>query len=439
MITPSYGLTAAERVLPRLALNFTTASLDPRITFTRTGNTATVINSSGYVASVNADIPRFDYDPITLACKGLLIEESRINYLTNSEVFSAWPSIVRLGLTSDNTTFPNGATSNTALIPNTENNIHLISSNISTSVSPTANATGTVFFKNKNSSAFPMVYLSGDNATATNGRVAAFFDPITGAYLANGVANGGTFTSADSQALGNGWFRVSVTGIVGSTGTPTGVRLNVGFRTAATGSAPNAFAGNDVDGIYLWGAQLEAGAFPTSYIPTTTTAVTRNADVATMTGTNFSNWYNQTGSTVVCSYVSNNAINTGTLVGYAWTIADGTSASTSSRITVQVRSRTNSISAFYSVTGGGLDASISLLTGSDDGNTAVSFNPGENCAGAANGNATVTAGSAQQAMTATHLFIGTDNESLASVNGTVKNLYYYPQRLTSAELQAFSK
>ena len=75
MITPSFALTATERVLPRLALDFTTASLDPRVTFTRALNTATRINSSGLVETVNADTPRFDY---TLnpggACKGLLIE-----------------------------------------------------------------------------------------------------------------------------------------------------------------------------------------------------------------------------------------------------------------------------------------------------------------------------------------------------------------------------
>lgn len=52
MITPSFGLAATERVLPRLALDFTTASLDPRITFTRSGATATVINSSGVIVSV---------------------------------------------------------------------------------------------------------------------------------------------------------------------------------------------------------------------------------------------------------------------------------------------------------------------------------------------------------------------------------------------------
>jgi hypothetical protein len=54
------------------------------------------------------------------------------------------------------------------------------------------------------------------------------------------------------------------------------------------------FSGNALSGIYIWGAQLEAGAFATSYIPTTTTALTRNADVATITGTNFSDWWQAT-------------------------------------------------------------------------------------------------------------------------------------------------
>lgn len=84
MISPSYSLTATERVLPKLALDFTTAALDPRVTFTRSGNTATVTNSSGVIVSVNADIPRFDYNPTTLLCNGLLIEESRTNVLLNS-------------------------------------------------------------------------------------------------------------------------------------------------------------------------------------------------------------------------------------------------------------------------------------------------------------------------------------------------------------------
>jgi len=80
-----------------------------------------------------------------------------------------------------------------------------------------------------------------------------------------------------------------VTGIVGSAGGATGCRLNVGFRSNSNGSGPNAFAGNDVGGIYVWGAQIEEGAFPTSYIPTTTTAITRSSDVVTLP--NFSNFW----------------------------------------------------------------------------------------------------------------------------------------------------
>ena len=54
MIAPSFSLTATERVLPRMALDFTTASLDARVTFTRSGNTATVTNSSGFVVANTA-------------------------------------------------------------------------------------------------------------------------------------------------------------------------------------------------------------------------------------------------------------------------------------------------------------------------------------------------------------------------------------------------
>jgi hypothetical protein len=84
MITPAYSLTATERVLPRMALDFTTGVLDSRVTITRALNTATRINSSGLIEGVNANLPRFDYDPTTLAPKGLLIEETRTNLFLNS-------------------------------------------------------------------------------------------------------------------------------------------------------------------------------------------------------------------------------------------------------------------------------------------------------------------------------------------------------------------
>jgi hypothetical protein len=83
--------------------------------------------------------------------------------------------------------------------------------------------------------------------------------------------------------LSNGWYRFSLT-FTSSTETSLRVRIY---------AADSAATGDGTSGIYLWGAQLEAASFPTSYIPTTTATVTRSADVASITGTNFSSWYRQ--------------------------------------------------------------------------------------------------------------------------------------------------
>ena len=125
MITPSFGLTATERVLPKLALDFTTASLDNRITFTRAGNTATVINSSGLVTTINADLPRFDYTLNTGGdCKGLLIEEARTNLLLQSnDVSNAAYTVSNVTVVANSSAAPDGTlTAAKATITNTAAN-----------------------------------------------------------------------------------------------------------------------------------------------------------------------------------------------------------------------------------------------------------------------------------------------------------------------------
>ena len=69
-----------------LNLNFTTGTLDSRITFTRS-TTGSYYNSAGVLSTAAINAPRFDYDPVTLESVGLLIEESRTNLLTYSEQF----------------------------------------------------------------------------------------------------------------------------------------------------------------------------------------------------------------------------------------------------------------------------------------------------------------------------------------------------------------
>jgi hypothetical protein len=71
-------------------------------------------------------------------------------------------------------------------------------------------------------------------------------------------------------------------------------------------SFARSYAGDVTKGLFIWGAQLEAGAFPTSYIPTTTAAATRSADVASITGANFSSWYLQGTGSIFMKYILQN-------------------------------------------------------------------------------------------------------------------------------------
>jgi hypothetical protein len=73
------------------------------------------------------------------------------------------------------------------------------------------------------------------------------------------------------------------------------------FITLVRSGTTSTYQGDGTSGLYIWGAQLEAGAFPTTYIPTSASTVTRSADLASMTGTNFSSWYNQNESSVIIS------------------------------------------------------------------------------------------------------------------------------------------
>jgi hypothetical protein len=94
--------------------------------------------------------------------------------------------------------------------------------------------------------------------------------------------------TASITDVGNGVYRCSITKTATSSASSNGAFIYVTNSASAT---INAYTGDGYSGIYIWGAQLEAGAFPTSYIPTVASQVTRSADSASMTGANFSDWY----------------------------------------------------------------------------------------------------------------------------------------------------
>jgi hypothetical protein len=237
------------------------ASLDPY-----------VYNPGAAPASTAYFGPRFDYDPVTLAPKGLLIEEQRTNLLFPSESFSVNTGVT---VTNNAVSAPSGFTTATSVVEDTATGLHAIQSTAAT-LSAVA-TTISVYAKP-----------AGRNWIAIRCQAVtrAFFNISSGAVGVVDASSTASITNA-----GNGWYRCSVTF------TPTAGAANV-FVRMATADNVDSYTGDGTSGISMWGMQAEAGAFATSYIPTTTAAATRAADVAVMTGANFSNWYNAVEGTV---------------------------------------------------------------------------------------------------------------------------------------------
>ena len=407
MITPSFGLTATERVLPRLALDFTTASLDPRITFTRALNTATRVNSSGSIETVNADVARFDYDPVTLACKGLLIEESRANLLTYSADLSnaVWiKNQSSIGVTK--ITAPDSTTSGQKLIENAATAQHI--AYVGSLGLGSAIYTMSAYFK---AAERTQAYLRLDTGTTTR---QVLFD------LSAVTATPSSGATATIQSVGGGWYRCTLS----LTGAETLINAVLMLGSGGTAS----YTGNGTSGIYVWGIQLEAGAFVTSYIPTSGSSLTRNVDVATMTGTNFSDWYNpvEGAFAVYGSYLSQAGTQT-------WFSVSNNSATERLRFL----SVSATVSRLSSITSNVETAAISKTTTSGANKFCGAYKLND-YAFTSNGTAVGT-DTAVVVPTVSQINIGSEYTGTNLLNGHIQKLLYYPQRLTNAEVQAFSK
>jgi hypothetical protein len=258
-------------VLPSLNLDFANSKkLDPRVTFTR-ASVGTFVNENGLVATAASGAARFDHDPVTGKCLGLLVEEARTNLLRYSEQFdnAAW-SKLNTTIGANAVASPDGTLTADTFVESTDgsNQQHYI--NQVYSVTSGTSYTYTVFAK----------YVSRQWLVLTGNRNnwQAYFD------IQNGVVgNKGSLASSSSiTALANGWYRCSVTVVADST---IGVAFQIYAATANGTTRTPVYIGTGANAFYIWGAQLEAGAFPTSYIPTVASTVTRAADVATLANT----------------------------------------------------------------------------------------------------------------------------------------------------------
>lgn len=416
MITPAYSLTATERALPRLALDFTTAVLDPRVTVTRALNTATRTNSSGFIEIVNANLPRFDFSPTSIGtCRGLLIEETRANRVLQSANFTtaSWTK-TDTTLTTAAGTAPDGTNSATLLTQGA-----LATSELSQSFSITAGSTVTYssYIKLGNARWYLHQIRNAGNTSFAN----AFFDLTNGVVGSTSTTGGfATLFGSSITNVGNGWYRATFTVMIGATfGTAV-------FSTASV-TADNTLTRVNGGTRLEWGLQAETGTFATSYIPTTTASLTRNADVVTMTGTNFSSWYST--STAAMAAVVTPIAAAG--VRPVWQFDD----TTANEI---IALRGNAANPeLYIVDNGAVQAQLDAgtITAGTRYGLCGAFTT-NSCAVSQNGATPATTATATMP-TVTQARIGSDGTNF--LNGTVQSLRYWPQRLLNAETQAFSK
>ena len=290
LLASTFLTSGSGRLVPRLTLNFLTgAPLDSRITFTRS-TTATFVGSDGLIQSSAINAPRFDYNPVTLAPRGLLIEEQRVNLLLYSEQFdnAGWTK-TGASVTANATTSPDGTANADRLIADGLLTNHVAQQ----TVTYTAAAHTLSVYAKRDTNNFVQVRFG----VAASAQGFVNFDLNAGTVGTIGA----TVSSASITPAGNGWYRCAITAT-----TAAAVGSNAGFFIVTSATAGSAEPNTLTTSVFLYGAQLEAGAFATSYIPTVASTVTRAADIASMTGTNFSSWYNQSEGTIVveCNQVA---------------------------------------------------------------------------------------------------------------------------------------
>lgn len=253
LIPSGYKASKVYSVLP--------SNGDGDFTFTRSG-TATRVNAQGLIETVDANTPRLNYpliDGEVSGCPSLLLEPSRQNKLLYSEDFnnSYWLHSTDITVTDSTELAPNGQL-DANLIEFDGSNYSYIRRNITV---PSNGTTLSVFAKKGN-----WRYLGFRQFQSTGVHTVFDFDTETFPNVASGQ-------SASFEAYPNGWYRIEV-----KHPSPES-NVFIGFAlTNSSGSELNP-TGGQVANVHLFGAQVEEGSYPTSYIPTSGTTITRTKPV----------------------------------------------------------------------------------------------------------------------------------------------------------------
>jgi hypothetical protein len=259
---------------------------DTAITLLVTSKVGTATVSSWFVSYRGQ---RIDHDPATGKCLGTLLEEGRTNLLSRSDGFNdtgAWGR-ANVSITQDENISTPTNTAAFKLVENASTGAKYINRVALTSVSTGTTYTVSCFAK---AAERTFLLLTGD--TSAGAMPTACFDLNNGSVSI--VQAGGT---ASIQSFGGGWYRC----IVSSTSTSTSVRFGIGMRLNSGTTFPS-YIGDGVSGLYVFGAQLEAGIGASSYIPTALGgSVVRSVDVYSITATAFNRMWDASKGTFFVS------------------------------------------------------------------------------------------------------------------------------------------
>jgi hypothetical protein len=345
----------------------------------------------------------------------LLVEEQRANLALYSQAILAgnWGSGQALSPTLNAATSPDGSSNATLLVENTQTAPRFVGQIIAVT---NAAYTLSVFVKAKERKRIML----RDGTSETS----ATFDLQSGT-----VAGSEGSPTASIQPYGNGWYRCVMTYTPSSTSSrPYAVFLmpdtGVSFATAS-------YTGDGASGLYLFGFQVELGAFPTSYIPTTTTAATRSADVASITGSAFSSWYRQDEGTMFVNWIRSTNV---TSAGRVLLATDGTANNRN----YDLRQDSSSGLTAIVVNSTSLEAGLSLSLNTLTGHNSLAFGmAANNAAASANGGAASLDNSLNIPVVnrlEIGSFVGT-----SFINGTIRRLTFWNQRLANSTLQTITQ
>jgi hypothetical protein len=338
---------------------------------------------------------------VTGESKGLLIEEARTNLFTYSEAFNnaVWS---KSGITvhADKGVAPDGTQTADALIVDSGADGYRQVYNAKASTTETRNYS--VYFKSIGGWEKVWLFIGTAAGTAFN--------------IVNGTVVSGAGTIED---VGNGWYRCSKSGVGNNTAT---------YIFFDDGGGINLSTGNDYKGALVWGAQMEAGSFPTSYIPTSGSTVTRSADDASMTDMS---WYNYSNTMDLEFTQAGKGVGPFTMIvqavedsGKRWGFLQDTASNHMRLINYTEPDLTYPV--ISSVTYG---TKMELAMTSPDLTQVVTSVDGASAV------TTSTAAFPQP----TSLYIGKAISDNKTFSGHFKKIAFYPQRLSNATLQAMTE